>query len=586
MLFRSLDNMDQTIADKEEAIHKAEEDLKADKEALEQMLEAGANLVQMQASLEKLQSQKKELDGLVGDLEKLETYQAVYENKRKKYERKADESYSAQEKYSVMNRAFLDEQAGVLAKELQEGKPCPVCGSTEHPQIAPVSEGAPSREDVDEARKEADRLHDEMAAASREAATAKARIEEKEQAVTGKAEKLLDEKNKTGFDRGALEDAAASTIHRIETDGHQLQAQITAEETRIKTKEQLEKTIPEQEKALTELGNALSSLKQEREGMSSRLEISQGNQQKLEGQLAFATKKQAEQEITSLRSQASSLQQAVSHAAARVSGQKQKQASLTGRIEAAGRQLESMKLGNAEETAEKARKASEDRQKLLQEKAENDARLEAVGFRVRSNQRNLEEIEKACENQKETEARFRWVSSLADAANGKLAGKDKLMLETFVQMQYFDRVLENANTRLLKMTAGRYRLKRREDASNQRSQTGLELNVIDYYNGSERDVKTLSGGESFDASLALALGLSDEVQARAGGIQLDTMFVDEGFGSLDEEALGRAMNALLALSESGRLIGIISHVREMKDKIDRQIVITKSIDGTSHAQVR
>ena len=159
------------------------------------------------------------------------------------------------------------------------------------------------------------------------------------------------------------------------------------------------------------------------------------------------------------------------------------------------------------------------------------------------------------------------------------------MLETFIQMTYFDRIIERANTRLVVMTDGQYELKRRAKAENNRSQSGLELDVIDHYNGSERSVKTLSGGESFKASLALALGLSDEIQSSAGGIKLDTMFVDEGFGSLDETSLQQAMRALAGLTEGNRLVGIISHVAELKERIDKQIVVTKEKTGGSTVKI-
>ena len=135
------------------------------------------------------------------------------------------------------------------------------------------------------------------------------------------------------------------------------------------------------------------------------------------------------------------------------------------------------------------------------------------------------------------------------------------------------------------MSGGQYELIRRQVASNHQSQSGLELDVKDHYNGSVRNVKTLSGGESFKASLSLALGLSDEIQSNAGGIKLDTMFVDEGFGSLDEESLQQAMKALSSLSEGNRLVGIISHVAELKEKIDKQIIVTKEKTGGSKVDI-
>lgn len=135
------------------------------------------------------------------------------------------------------------------------------------------------------------------------------------------------------------------------------------------------------------------------------------------------------------------------------------------------------------------------------------------------------------------------------------------------------------------MSGGQYELRRRKEAANNRSQTGLELSVIDHYNGSERSVKSLSGGESFKASLALALGLSDEIQSSAGGVRLDAMFVDEGFGSLDDHSLEQAFRALSELTEGNRIVGIISHVPALKEKIDRQIVVTKAKTGGSCVDV-
>ena len=159
------------------------------------------------------------------------------------------------------------------------------------------------------------------------------------------------------------------------------------------------------------------------------------------------------------------------------------------------------------------------------------------------------------------------------------------MLETYVQTTYFERILARANLRLMIMTDGQYELRRRDAAEDMRSQSGLELDVVDHWNGTVRSVKTLSGGETFKASLCLALGLSDEVQSSAGGIRLDAMFVDEGFGSLDEDSLAQAMQALTDLTESRRLVGIISHVAELRDRIDRQIIVTKDRNGGSSVRI-
>ena len=190
----------------------------------------------------------------------------------------------------------------------------------------------------------------------------------------------------------------------------------------------------------------------------------------------------------------------------------------------------------------------------------------SIYHNVNKRQRELETAER----------RYVWVKSLADTAGGTLTGKQKVELETYIQMAFLDRILRRANLRLLTMSSGQYELKRQEESGNKREKAGLELDVVDHYNGTIRSVKTLSGGECFKASLSLALGLSDEIQARTGGIQLDAMFIDEGFGALDDESLSQAMKALNSLAQGERLVGIIAHVAELKEKIENKIIVTKS----------
>ena len=196
--------------------------------------------------------------------------------------------------------------------------------------------------------------------------------------------------------------------------------------------------------------------------------------------------------------------------------------------------------------------------------------------------KNKEIYDSVCGTQQvqlQTEQEYIRLKTLSDTANGMIPGKRKIELETYIQMTYFDRILRKANIRLMTMSSGQYELKRQLDGDGKREKAGLELNVIDHYNGTERSVKTLSGGESFQASLSLALGLSDEIQSYAGGIRLDAMFVDEGFGALDEAALDQALNALCGLTEGNRIVGIISHVSELKERIDKKIIVTKNPAG-------
>ena len=222
---------------------------------------------------------------------------------------------------------------------------------------------------------------------------------------------------------------------------------------------------------------------------------------------------------------------------------------------------------------------------LSKKRTSDDDAAKVLHARIESNTKVLANIQVKVSDLDMLEKRYTWLKALSNTANGNISGKEKVMLETYIQMTYFDRIIARANTRFMIMSGGQYELKRRKEAENNRSQSGLDLDVIDHYNGTERSVKTLSGGESFKASLSLALGLSDEIQASAGGVKLDTMFVDEGFGSLDEESLDQAMKALSGLADGNRLVGIISHVVDLKNRIDKQIVVEKEKSGGSKANI-
>ena len=244
-------------------------------------------------------------------------------------------------------------------------------------------------------------------------------------------------------------------------------------------------------------------------------------------------------------------------------------------------------MGNQRATGTAADTAAlETRKKeLAAEKVVITAQLKAIHTRLTTNQTAKDHIAAKAAEVEKLEARYAWVKALADTANGTVSGKDKLMLETYIQTTYFDRILERANIRLRKMSGGQYDLKRRRTAGNKQSKSGLELDIVDHINTTERSVNTLSGGEAFLASLALALGLSDEVQMSTG-IRIDTLFVDEGFGSLDGEALNKAYHTLAGLTEGNRLVGIISHVTELKERIDKQIIVRKEKSGGSCASIR
>ena len=295
--------------------------------------------------------------------------------------------------------------------------------------------------------------------------------------------------------------------------------------------------------------------------------------------LPFADRKEAQEQITALEGEQTRLEQLAVQRQQAYDAAREAHATAQSRCRTLEEQLAQYQQEDVPGLEAQLRQLEQDKQQAGQEKTDRISRLglnRSARDGILHQQTRLEK----------TMQELQMVSGLSNTAAGKLSGKERVALETFVQMHYFDRIIRRANRRFLVMSSGQYELKRQQSATDLRSQSGLELCVVDHYNGTERSVRTLSGGESFMASLSLALGLSDEIQSSAGGIRLDTMFVDEGFGSLDEETLQQAMRALQSLTESNRLVGIISHVGALKNQIDKQILVTKQPAGGSHAQVQ
>ena len=293
--------------------------------------------------------------------------------------------------------------------------------------------------------------------------------------------------------------------------------------------------------------------------------------------LTYENESEAKRAIAVLERERQAIQTAIVSAREKAHQAELEAEGLTQRLRTLEARLE--ELGETELAAVSGQKSElERRQRELQ------TCRDRLSLRLEGNRQTAKKLLRAVKTLKETGDRARWVRQLSDTVNGRLSDR-KLTLETYVQMTRFDRILANASLRLMKMTSGQYELRRQQEADNRQSRSGLEIEVVDHYNGTARSVRTLSGGESFQASLSLALGLADEVQTEAGGIQMDTLFVDEGFGSLDEESLNKAISALGELSGGRRLVGIISHVGELKERIDRKILVTKDRQGGSRAKL-
>lgn len=539
---------------------------KQERAALSTALEEKHALDVQRASAEQLREALQDYAQAASDLNDLQT---ELKQLQADYLAKTADAQEKRQRYDRQYKAYLDEQAGVLAQTLAEGLPCPVCGSLTHPHPAFLSAAAPSKETLDnskQAQEAADRL---AASASEQANAVRGTIAAREAALKKQAEKLFPG---VPFAQttALLADKAEACAAQLE----ELTLQAEAAGRRVERKQALDKLIPEKESALEAEMSALATLERTLAEQTAGEKALAEQVEALRKTLPFSSKEEAAGKITALQSQRDAMETAISQAREACTACDKQMIGLKAAID------EAKKAIRGSEDLDAAHE-SELLQALNREKRALDEGLQVVSTRLTTNRTVLTNILKTADEAAATEARLRWVRALSDTANGTISGKEKIMLETYIQMTYFDRIIRRANTRLMVMSGGQYELKRKTDADNRQSQSGLELDVIDHSNGSERSVKTLSGGESFKASLSLALGLSDEIQSSAGGIQLDTMFVDEGFGSLDEESLQQAMRALSSLSEGNRLVGIISHVAELKEKIDRQLVVKKEKTGGS-----
>ena len=534
----------------------------------------------LQGRLDTLDALHRQLQEYRRDCRQLQSAQDAYRDAAAQAARLRDD-------YERKNRLFLSEQAGILAETLRPGMPCPVCGAVEHPQPARKAEQAPSEAELRQAQEvfEKSRLAEQNASvkAGKIKGNADARRENLEQqaqklleAVKGARSPLLTETGQVLEE--ALRDLgnAASGLQRLQKQHAaaigEFDRQIKAEEERIKQRAELDALLPKAKKEQEKIENSIARLDKAVNTAAGQMDSLQAEIESYQGKLDFPGRTEAETYRDGLVQKQAAMRRALESAQSAHAAAEKALAALTGQTA----QLQSQ-LTNAVPID---RQRELDRRTALTEERNSSSRKQKEHqIRIAANETALNNIRAAAAESAALEERLSWMTALHKTASGKISGK-KIMLETYIQTSCFDRIIARANVRFLVMSNAQYELVRRRKADNNQSQGGLELDVIDHHNGAVRSVKTLSGGESFLASLSLALGLSDEIQSSAAkGIRLDTMFVDEGFGSLDEESLRQALRALAGLTEGNRLVGVISHVGELKERIDKQIVITKGAGG-------
>ncbi|MDR2538921.1 MAG: SMC family ATPase [Bifidobacteriaceae bacterium] len=528
------------------------------------------------ALIEGLNSNKTTLDTRKKNLTELQTSFDVYASLLKDL-RLAQEDYSAKSKvssvlrqtYEHLNKDYLDAQAGVLAAELQDGEPCPVCGSIEHPLLAKLPGEAPSKTALDKAKMDAEKAEKETITASDDASRLNGRAETKEEEIFSNTISFLGEMEFDSIPSALTEAIAGIAAELLEVD-----EKLAAQKKRAMRKETLEKHIPELEEGLDKTIADLSIAKTTVATLTTRVDGDKKQHDRHAAELKFKSEAEASAEIEAIGFRKKAQENAFSMAQDEFDKAKMKADGTATEIETLQKQLAGTEP--LDYNAIKAEKETEEgTQQILTKVKEN------LSARVSANQIAWNGMKKADDVLIALETRYKWLKELSDTANGDITGKAKIRLETYIQAAYFDSIIRRANIRLLQMSNMQYELVRRSENGIQ-GQSGLELNVIDHINNTERDARTLSGGESFIASLSLALGLSDEIQSNAGGIRIDSMFVDEGFDSLDESKLSLAMQALASISQANRLIGVISHITGLAEKIDKKIVVTKERSGPSN----
>lgn len=516
--------------------------------------------------------------GIAALKEQQKQQEQVVEQTKKNWEQTSLSASESAKHYEHMYEAFLKEQAGILAENLSAGCPCPVCGSTVHPDPAKLSDHAVTELEVEQAKKT-------RAAAEEKRDLAYAAFE---------AEKTEKQKLAQAVEKEEADFVLAQTIakqQRKEAEQNYVSLQKTAEQIREKlvypslaeakkqyaamqkALEAAEQEIERKRQKVSELAEAMNTLKGQK--------LAEEENQKTAKKLAAKTEK----EYAKLLEKSGFVSEETYHLAILPERSRSK-------LEREEKEYESQCLRQQSEQKLLEKQVSG---KTYTDTTELNEQLKAEKQALKEAEKTYMELHTAYENDrsvlqncavylekgKKLESEDQVIKSLSKTANGRLSGSAKIDFETYIQRQYFKQIIHEANKRLLTMSNHQFILKLKEEANTGRkTNEGLDLSVYSLVTDSERDVKTLSGGESFLAALAMALGLSDIVERSAGAIHPDMMFIDEGFGSLDAQSRQQAIEVLGELAGDSRMVGIISHVTELKEQIDRKLVVNRTDNGS------
>ena len=544
-------------------------------------------LTDSELSLNKVILKQEEIEKKVSAFHHASMIQSNYQNavnalkeKTQLLQESTDRKVILQKQYDDAQISYFANQAGLLALRLTKGEPCPVCGSLEHPRPASHSNKLVTEEEINQYKKKVDQAEKEYQITSKACADASLKMN----ALQNELELVL---------KSVTEETVSFEDVQLFIDEHTVQLKKEEKEisTRIKQLQQqskhyqeLQKMIPQLQQKLTAISEEVSQNQIAQTKLSVEYEQLQKQVQEITAKLKYTSETAAKNRMSMITKQILEYQQQIN----RLENESKLAMDELVYVSAQIDMLKGKVSSSIDEIPNQQKQL-----KILQTEIEN---LQVQQEEILKCIHNTELYESDAQDRKkkivsESDAyqiklsRYSSLKELADVAMGNgRSSKEKITLQEYVQIAYLDRMIHKANERYLSMSNQQYQLVRSAGTKDKRSHEALDLDVIDFSNGSIRPVSSLSGGESFIASLALALGMSDEIQSQAGGIQIDTMFIDEGFGTLDQDSLNNAIQTLMNLSGENRLVGIISHVKELKERIHKGIIVTKDLHG-SHGSV-
>lgn len=631
--------MVQKRKNQEEKINELKAKIEKEKDRINELLDCPEAWVTAKTECENLGQKCAELEKLYHEkLPERKKLEERYEKARRNYEEKRKFYDMVKGQYDHYQKRVEESRAGILAAGLEEGKPCPVCGSTEHPLPAHLQESDVTEEELKSLEEKRNKAESDKNTAYENAVEAKSKFETEEKYIYTEAVRQLE----TADDDLSMEVLVQKLKEQLDKIKQQKERAEKEFNKLVKEKEEL-KNLQEEErkdsKKLEELARDLEHLKESLQEIKTKYADLAGQRKgikvlKYESEKeAYAARKKLEQEAEAILQNIERQKQNVTEARELVSkekatfeGFKEQEENLRKRALEKKKEYVDIreKQGFADErafihcvvskdqisrleqiirtykdavTANKANlKSAEkdidgkvrideaDAKKEADESRAAETKAQELLTNLKHRRGRNADIRNQIEDKKSrAEKKLEEVGALNNLANlfmGRTTGKNKTSFETYVQMSGFDGIIHAANKRLLPISGGQYQLYRHEDFESKKN-VALNLDILDNYTGKKRPVGTLSGGESFMASLSLALGLSDRVTANAGGIRIDTLFIDEGFGTLDEKSLNDAIGMLQELSTSNKLIGIISHREELKEEIPKKVLIKKSNKGSS-----